>query len=287
MEGIIKPMTHLKMRRVTVAVLAIALSGVRAFPQQASTVPPAGVGEINAILDAWVQQSSRIKTLSAKFTRKDHRPPWGAPPPWGTMEFLYEVRWKNPGQAVLNIEQVVGKNQTVGVERVVWTGREVWQYNPRKKEIAVWLTDQIGEYEVFRDWLRQSWWNRWIGHQFDWIFPALSDPKGVDPLPFLIGLKENLAKNQFQFERLEDPDPKRFLLRATPLTPDLKSSYSDILITLDSERFLPTSLVYRRGRNGWDTRQYTFQEITLNPSIAEAAFAPRELRGWQIKRRSE
>src|SRR5579883_2253738 len=131
---------------------------------------------------------------------------------------------------------------------------------------------------------RQSWAYGWIGNEFVWIFPTLRDPKAVDPLPFLIGLKENLAKNRFRFERLEDPDPKRFLLRATPLTPDLKSWYNDILITLESERFLPISLVYRRGRRGKETRQYTFHEITLNSSTADAAFEPQEPRGWEIKR---
>jgi hypothetical protein len=61
-------MAHRKTRRVAVAVRAIALSGVRAFSQQSSPAPPARTLEINAILDAWVQQSSRIRTLSAKFS---------------------------------------------------------------------------------------------------------------------------------------------------------------------------------------------------------------------------
>jgi hypothetical protein len=284
MNGIIKSMAHFKMRRVAIAVLAVALSGIRAFPPQASAAPPAGAAELGAILDAWVQQSSRIKSLAVKFTRSEHRPPWGAPPPWGRIEFLYEVRWKDSGQAVLNLEQVVAKDKKELFERIVWTGREVWDYNPRKKEISVQLMDQLGEYEVFRAWLKQSGWGRWIGHRFDWIFPTLSDPKAVDPLPFLLGVKETLAKHQFQFERLADPNPRQILLRATPLTPDLKSSYNDILITLDRERSLPISLLYRRGLTGKDTRQFTLHEIMLNPSIADSTFEPRKPRGWEIKR---
>jgi hypothetical protein len=46
--------------------------------------------------------------------------------------------------------------------------------------------DQIGESEAFLYLPRQSWAYGWIGNEFDWIFPKLSDPKAVDPLPFRV-----------------------------------------------------------------------------------------------------
>ena len=61
---------------------------------------------MNAILDAWVQHSSQIKTLSAKFSRKDKGSAFGA------VEFLYEIHWKDSGQAVLDIKGVAGKDMT-------------------------------------------------------------------------------------------------------------------------------------------------------------------------------
>jgi len=100
-------MNHVKMRHVAVAVLAIAFSGVPAFPQQPDRSPPARVGDLSAILEAWVHGSSRIKSFSAKLTRRDKRHRLSA-----TGEDTYEVLWKASGQAVLKIEAAVGKDKS-------------------------------------------------------------------------------------------------------------------------------------------------------------------------------
>jgi len=272
-------MDHVKPRHVAVALLAIAftLIGGPVFPQREGTSPPAKAGELSAILDAWVQHSSQIKTLSAKFSRKDKRPGFG------TSECLYEVRWKDPGQAVLDIRQVVGKDKTESRRRVVWTGREVWDYLAYKKEIEVQTMDQVRKHDLFYEEMRKSLGSQLLmGNQFDLIFPTLGNPKEVDPLPFLVGMKDTVAKKQLRFELLDDTDPQRFVIRATPLDPDQKPLFNDILITLDREKCLPIAVVYRRGWRGKDTKQFTLTEVNLDRPIADAAFEPQKLKGWEI-----
>ena len=273
-------MDHVKPRHVAVALLAIAftLIGGPVFPQREGTSPSPRAGELSAILDAWVHHSSQIKTLSAKFSRKDKGSAFGA------VEFLYEIHWNDSGQAVLDIRQVVGKDKTEFRRRIVWTGREVWDYLAYKKEIEVHTLDQVRKHELFQEEvLKQSWGGRLMGNQFDLIFPTLSNPKGVDPLPFFVGMKDTVAKQQFRFELLDDSDPQRFVIRATPVDPDQKSLFNDILITLDRERCLPIAVVYRRGWKGKDIRQFTVIEANLDRPLVDAVFEPEKLEGWEIK----
>jgi outer membrane lipoprotein-sorting protein len=271
-------MSSVKQRFVAVATLAIAITGVSAFSQQSDGSQRANTVELNAIIDACVKSSARIKSLSARFSRKDKRRSLS-----DTGEFIYEVLWKDSGQADLKIEATVRKGKPELFERIIWTGREVWRYNPRRKEIEVSSLDEIGHYEEFRQWIGESWWNRWLGNSFDLIFPTLSNPREVDPLPFLIGMKAIVAKKLFKFERLDDNDSPGLLIRATPLNPELRTSFNDILITLDKERYLPIAIEYRRGWRNKDTRRYTFLEVKLDLPLANSSFEPHKPEGWQIK----
>jgi hypothetical protein len=67
---------------------------------------------------------------------------------------------------MVNIQPPVRKDKSEFVERIVWTGREVWQYNPRKKEVTAWTKDGLGDYELFRESILQSGWGRFVGNQF-------------------------------------------------------------------------------------------------------------------------
>jgi outer membrane lipoprotein-sorting protein len=270
-------MFHVRTRLLVFAIVAMVFSGIPAFSQQPKATTPARAAELDAILDAWAQQSSQIKTLSAKFVRRQKRIAWS------TMEFRYDVIWKDSGQAVLNIDQVARKDKTEAFDRIVWTGREVWQYNPRKKEIEVSSKAEVAQYEIFRGWITASGWGRLAGNMFDVIFPTLANPKYVEPLPFVIGVKDIVAKKLFQFELVDDSDPERIRLRATPLKPELQALFNDILITLDRKRFVPIAIDYERDWKGRDSRHYTFLDINLNPSLADSTFEPRKPSGWVIK----
>ncbi len=274
-------MGHVMIRRIRVAILAIAVTvaGVRAFPQQGSASSPAGSVELNTVLDMWVENSSRIKTLSATFGRKNSRPFVGS------MDLTYEINWKDSGQAVVTIELPTRKDRSEFVERIVWTGREVWQYNPRRKEITVWTKDELGSYELFRQSIQNSGWGWFVGNQFDFIFPALSNPKDIDPLPFLVGMKETVAKKRFKFELLENSDANGLVVRATPLDPTLNTTYDHILVTLDRERHLPVVVEYQKGWRGKDSRRYTLVAIKLDRQIDDASFVPQKPKGWTIKSR--
>ncbi len=270
-------MARVKLRAVTLAVFAIALAGTPVFSQDSRRPAPKQNAELPVILDTWVRNSSQIKTLSAKFLRHDHRPAFGH------QEYVFEVRWKDSGKAVINIEAMLKKDKKTELERIVWTTHDVWQYQARNKEIMHWSMEQVGEYEEFRSMLTYYWAGRMTGNQFDLIFTSLRSPKDVDPLPFLIDMREIVAKKQFAFELAESAKPNQIVVRATPLKHDQKSLYKDVMITLDKERCLPVALEYQRGHRGHDTRHYTLLEVQLDQPIDDAALEPNIPKGWRVQ----
>jgi hypothetical protein len=270
-------MANVKLRAVALTVLTIALAGPRAFSQDSRNPAPERTAELSVILDTWARNSSQVKTFSAKFLRRDHRPGFG------NQEYLYEVRWKDSGKAAIKIQTVESRGKLSELARVIWTTRDVWQYEARKKEIVHWSMEQIGDYEAFRSMLTHYWAGRMAGNQFDLIFTALRSPKDVDPLPFLIDMREIMAKKQFAFEIAESAVPNQVAVRATPLKHDQKSLYNDVLITLDKERCLPVALEYQRGRRGRETRHFTLLEVQLDQPIDDAALEPKIPKGWRVQ----
>lgn len=270
-------MANIKLRVVTLTLLTIVLAGPPVFSQSSRTPAPRQNAELPVILETWVRSSSQIKTLSAKFLRHDHRPAFGH------QEYLFEVRWKDSGKAMINIEAVVKQDKRMELERIVWTAHDVWQYEARKKEIRHWSMEQVGEYEEFRSMLTDYWAGRMTGNQFDLIFTSLSSPKNVDPLPFLIDMQEVVAKKQFAFELAASANPDQIVVRATPLQHDQKALYNDVMITLDKKRCLPVALEYQRGRRGHDTRRYTLLEVQLDQPIDDAVLEPEIPKGWRVQ----
>jgi hypothetical protein len=270
-------------RRAAVASLAIVtLAGGRVFAQQNSTSPAASP-QLGALLDAWVQHSSQIKSFSVTFKRRDERPGFGA------QQYIYKILWTDSGRAIVQIEWLDKKDKAELGERFIWTGREVWTYTAhgKKKEILVRNMDQIHAEDAFTLGMKASWGGRLAGNQFDVIFPLLSDPKQIDPLPFWVGMKELVAKKQFSFTLLDASDPERPVLRATPVRTDSRSSDRDILITLDRAHGLPIAVSFQRGWRDKDKRQFTVVEAHLNPPISDAAFEPPKPAGWEIKYESQ
>jgi outer membrane lipoprotein-sorting protein len=278
-KGVVDPMQRIMIRPVAAAALAIAftLTGVSAFAQQGGKETTAQYDQLSPIMDTWVQNSSRIKTLSARFSRKDRRPGFA------TRELIYDIRWKNSGLASLKIESTGPKDESEYLQRIVWTGRDVWQYEGDHKEIRVWTTEDLVQYDNFRKGIQGSWRGRFMGNEFDFIFPSLGNPNEIDPLPFFVGMDETVVKNQFKFKLTEGSDPNHPVVRATPIDPALKSTYDHILITLDSVRRLPIAVEYQRGWRGKDSRQYTLLAIELDRPIDDATFVPQKPKDSKIK----
>jgi outer membrane lipoprotein-sorting protein len=273
-----KPTAHFKIRRILTAGVALALAMTGATAAAQSPDPqPARTHDLSEILAAWSQNSSQIKSVSAHFSRT------GRGLGWGTIEYRYTLKWRKSGEAVLDMVEVKRKNKTEPVYRFLWNGNELWWYQPYKKEIQVMKPDELKEYAEFRNWMKMTPLSRGLlGTRFDLIFPALRDPKEFDPLPFLIGFDNVTARKRFDFELVESKDPKRLVIRATPLSPMLKLSYSSVLITLHSERFLPVSLEYHTGRGGREILRYTFLDVSIDPDLADNVFEPRKPDGWKF-----
>ena len=66
------------------------------------------------------------------------------------MDLIYDITWKDSGKAAVSINEAGRNNGADFVDRIVWTGKDVWRYNPRKKEIDVFTKDGLGDYESFR-----------------------------------------------------------------------------------------------------------------------------------------
>ena len=255
--------------------VALTVSTARGNPEQPTTAPAFQDAPLDAVVEAWVQQSSQIKSLSAKFTRIGKG--------LGVNEYRYRLQWSDSGQANLEIVQVGRSNRTEPFSRVVWTGKEIWEYRDISKEIVVWTSDDVRQYDEFRKMVKGSLPGRIFASRLELIFATLGDPKDVDPLPFLINMKENVAKRRFKFELLESPKPTQFVVRATPLEKELKLSYDSVTITLDRDRALPIQLVYHKGRLERNAIRYTFSDIQLDPAIDRAKFEPQVPKGWKVK----
>ena len=82
-------------------------------------------------------------------------------------------------------------------------------------------------------------------------------------------MKTTIARKLYSFELLEDSDPDRLVVRATPRNEALKQLYDHVLITLDRERHLPVAVEYQRGWRGMDSRHYTLVAIKLDQPISD------------------
>ena len=156
--------------------------------------------------------------------------------------------------------------------RIVWTGREVWEYRVPKKEITVWKGEDLRDHEVFRLWLRSTGWGRFAGNQFDTIFLALGNPKVFEPLTFVIGMKEVVDRRQFTFELFDRSDPERLVIRATLINPAQNTTFDHIFITLDRRVFYRSPSSTRRagvaktaGNSRW-SRSSSMSRLTT-PSL--------------------
>jgi hypothetical protein len=143
---------------------------------------------------------------------------------------------------------------------------------------------EFRDHEAFRSWIRSTGWGRFIGNQFDTIILPLGNPKGFDPLPFLIGKKEVMARKQSTFELFDESDPERLVIRATLKNPEQNTTFDHILITLDRQRRLPVAVEYQRGWGGKDSRQFKLVEIQLDQPIDEGVFLPTKPKAGRSKR---
>ncbi len=271
-------MRSITLRGVVFAVLAVAFGAASALAQQPTRSRPDRSAELKSILDTWARNSAQIQTLSCKFMRRDIRPGFGR------HDFLYTVRWRDTGKADVNIDEILGPNKSQQRERLLWSGREVWEFMPYKKEVQLWPMEKIGEYEEFRAMVQDYWAGRLTGNQFDLIFAPLGNPKELDPLPFVIDMKDVLAKKRYTYEFFAGAEPRQLVVRATPVQTSPKPLFNDVLITLDDERLLPVALEYRRGRLNRDTRRYTLLEVQLNQPIDDASFEPHIPNGWHLEK---
>jgi TIGR03009 family protein len=232
-------------------------SQVAAEPRPAAP-DPARLAQLEKVLKGWEQRSARIKTLYTSFTRYDDLVVAN-----DKRSFIGQAELKSPDLAYLNLQEldVKNKNQPEPMtERIVCTGKEVWQYDNESKQI--------------------------------FIFPLAKDERKraieEGPLPFLFNFKVDEAKQRYRFQLLDSAPPAEgkpgvYILEITPLLPIDIQEFKTAWILLNRERFLPEAIKLW-SPNGRDTRLYKFPNIQANVAIDPARFNPQPMAGFKVVR---
>lgn len=176
----------------------------------APPIDPNGV-RMQLLLAQWAKQSTQLRSLDVKIRRLDKSAKWD--------DETYEGRamFKSPNQAWLDFQKVVekeGKKQLVPHERIICTGKQVWQYRSDTHQIYV---HELGVQQRQR---------------------ALQE----GPLPFLFNFQADEARKRYQMKLLTE-DPKSYVISVLPLLPIDKEAFSAAWVELDKTMLLPTQIV--------------------------------------------
>jgi TIGR03009 family protein len=236
-------------------------------PAQAPPTDAAAAIQLERVLKGWEQKSSKIKTLSARFTRHDVMAVTGT-----TRTFEGWAELKSPDLAYLNLSEipaVKGEKQDPLTERIVCTGKEVWQYDNETKQIFI--------FPLARDQARKAF--------------------EEGPLPFLFNFRVEQAKKRYRFSlgKVIAPEAAKpglaaksglYVIHIEPLLAIDKQEFQLAQVLLNRETFLPEAIKLT-APNGKDTKLYKFPNIKDNVTVDDSYFIPKEFKGWKVVRNPE
>ena len=180
-------------------------------PKAAPPIDPDG-SRMKLLLAKWAQQSTQLRSLDVRIERVDKSAKWD--------DEVYKGRamFKSPNLAWLDFQKVVvaeGKpKKLVPHERIVCTGKEVWQYRSDTHQVFI---HELGLQQRQR---------------------ALQE----GPLPFLFNFQADDARKRYQMKLLNE-DPKAYVISVLPLLPIDKECFSAAWVELDQTMLLPTQIV--------------------------------------------
>jgi len=223
----------------------------------AKAAPPVSATDgqrMEQLLILWEKQSARLKSLDVKFKRVDHSPAWGD-------NELYEGRamLQSPNLAWLDFKKVSVDKQNkatlVPYERIVCTGKEVWQYNSPTRQIFIFPLEKMEQQRALEE----------------------------GPLPFLFNMKAAEAKKRYQMSLVSE-NSANYLVKVIPLLEIDKESFSKAMIQLDRKYLLPTNIVLIMP-DGKSTQDYKFSDVKPNAVVDARNFVCKELDPpWKVVR---
>ncbi|AGA25796.1 outer-membrane lipoprotein carrier protein LolA [Singulisphaera acidiphila] len=228
--------------------------------QQAKSVAPAKAAappidpdgsRMQLLLAKWAKQSTQLRSLDVKIRRIDMSSKWD------DEEYEGRAMFKSPNQAWLDFQKVVvteGKpNQLVPHERIVCTGKQVWQYRSDTHQVFV---HDLGLQQRQR---------------------ALQE----GPLPFLFNFQADEARKRYQMKLISE-DPKSYVISVLPLLPIDKESFSAAWVELDKTMLLPTQIVLL-DPEGKSKKRFVMSGIKPNAPVMAENFQGQKLGPpWKI-----
>jgi TIGR03009 family protein len=227
--------------------LALALPGSRpTFAQKPAQA------RLDDLLARWEEQSSRIKTLDAKFVRIDESGVWQ-----DKTTYLGRAILKSPDLAFLDFQQLDGK-KLEPYEQIRCTGSEVYHYRSSTRQI------------------------------FIYPIPADRRQRALEegPLPFLFNMRAAEAKRRYNMV-YKSENSKDFLLTIQPREQADREAFIQADVALNNPTFRP-DWIKLLAPNGKDSQTYDFRgegaHIRPNHSVNEANFKGVLLQGWAVVR---
>lgn len=219
------------------------VSGQGPAGAQAAAKPPApdpaALKKMEQLLALWEQRSSQITTLDASFDRVDESKVWDE-----VTYYKGRALLKNPSLACLNLERVdAGRKKTIFYERIICTGKEVWQYDGSSRQITVFPLQQNQQQRA----LQQG------------------------PLPFLFDMRVAEVKARYDLVLAAEND-QVYRIQIWPKLPIDRDSFSVAIVDLNKQKFLPDAL-HLLSSNGKDMQRYYFTtgQVTVGKIKVDAS----------------
>lgn len=192
------------------------------------------------LLAKWAKQSTQLRSLDVKIRRLDKSNKWD------DEEYEGRAMFKSPNLAFLDFQKVTtpeGKpKQLVPHERIVCTGKEVWQYRSDTQQLFIHELDQQQRQRALQE----------------------------GPLPFLFNFEAETARKRYQM-KLHSEDAKSYVVSVVPLLPIDKECFRSAWVVLDKTMLLPTMIVLL-DPEGKSQKQFTMSEIKPNAQVMMVNF---------------
>jgi TIGR03009 family protein len=219
------------------------------------SIDPDG-SRMKRILEDWAKQSAKLRTMDVNIRLVE------SGGKWGSEEFQGRAMFKAPNKAWLDFSKVVvqkggdPKNpvkKLVHDNRVVCTGKEIWQYETATHEIFI---HELGKEEQER---------------------ALQE----GPLPFLFNFRAEEARKRYRM-LLYQAGQNTYTILVIPLLAIDRESFHHAFIQLDSHWLLPTRIELT-SPEGKETREYDLSDYKVNKPVMEQNFVGRKIANWSVR----
>ncbi len=204
------------------------------------TDPAVAAERMKQLLKAWEQRSAQLKSLDVEITRVDDAAAWG--------KEQYEGRamLKSPNLARLDFSKVdktdPKKPKLVHDERIICTGKEVWQYKSQQKQIFIFTLDKENQKRALEE----------------------------GPLPFLFNMKAAAAEARYKMTLISEAKD-HWVIEVVPLLQVDQEAFSLAFLRLTRENYLPDRIKLI-SPNGKDTKEFFLRSVKPNANINDQNF---------------